>query len=467
MKITINETGLTKTRFDGTNITNAINASTKKIACILGLLDADEGDTLSEEEASDRIDKAIMTKEAKILEEHSKFCGIWQSESDKRWRTKVPDASKCDGKRLIAKSTKADLEKSIIAHYESVYGVKQSLNTIYLDWLTSKMNSTTPNNARKLQYVWNKYYKGSSLAAIPLQDLTVGKIQDFLYAQLAKNYLTKKQYNEMKSVVNSMLDFAVAHEYIAKNKARDVVRPSDNKFKSSEKKPIEEIVYTTETRQSAIEEAEAMFNKTGNTAYLAICLNFTLGLRVGELVALETTDIKGNCIHISKEEIHETHVDADNVIHKCGVAVVPHTKTICGERVLPLTSDGIRYIGMALDYNKEHGFKDGNFIFLDNYGKRKRSDSIENALRRVNGTRNDRDGFDIVGRPSGNHAVRRTYISNLHENGLPDAVLKDVAGHKDFSTTQACYIFSTKQVDDYADIFAKALGCKGEKNIAK
>ena len=115
---------------------------------------------------------------------------------------------------------------------------------------------------------------------------------------------------------------------------------------------------------------------------------------------------------------------------------------------------------MALEYNSEHGFKDGNFIFLDNHGSRKRSDSIENALRKINGTRNSKDGYDIVGRPSGNHAIRRTYLSNLHENGLPDEALRKVAGHKNIATTRKHYIYSTKSIEEYTDIFVEALSCK-------
>ncbi|MBP3814760.1 MAG: site-specific integrase, partial [Butyrivibrio sp.] len=130
----------------------------------------------------------------------------------------------------------------------------------------------------------------------------------------------------------------------------------------------------------------------------------------------------------------------------------------------PLTPEGMEFINMALDYNKEHGFKDNEFIFLDRYGHRIRSECVEYALRNINGTRNERDGFDIVGRPSGNHAIRRTYLSILHENGVADGQLKNSAGHKHISTTQDCYIYSRKPVEDYVEIYANALS---RKRIAK
>ena len=284
-----------------------------------------EGGIINLCDVSEKIDDAIMKKELAILEKHKEYCGIWQSESDKRWRTKVHDASKKEGRKLLVKSTKEDLEKSIIEYYESIYGIKQSLQTIYKDWLTSKKNSTSMNNAKKLQYVWDKFYKNNSISNVPLADLTAGYIKDFLFAELSARELTKKQYNEMESLLNSMLDYAVDKEYIAINKARSVSRPSDNKFRIPETKPTEEIVYTELTKKEAIRNAEELFERTGNTAYLAVCLNFTLGLRVGEVVALETTDINGNTIHIGKEEIHNIVEDEKNVSFTNVVQALFHT----------------------------------------------------------------------------------------------------------------------------------------------
>ena len=75
-----------------------------------------EGGIINLCDVSEKIDDAIMKKELAILEKHKEYCGIWQSESDKRWRTKVPDASKKEGRKLLVKSTKEDLEKSIIEY---------------------------------------------------------------------------------------------------------------------------------------------------------------------------------------------------------------------------------------------------------------------------------------------------------------------------------------------------------------
>ena len=69
-----------------------------------------------------------------------------------------------------------------------------------------------------------------------------------------------------------------------------------------------------------------------------------------------------------------------------------------------------------------------------------------------------KDAFIIQGRPSGNHSIRRTTISELHDAMvIPEDTLKTFAGHKDISTTQKCYIHQIKDITEYAGAFAKVL----------
>ena len=145
------------------------------------------------------------------------------------------------------------------------------------------------------------------------------------------------------------------------------------------------------------------------------------------------------------------------MLHKKGTKVVPHTKTLCGKRILPLTPEAKHYIELICTYNKEKGLiNPEGYIFLDNEGNRKTTNSINSALRRINGIRNKKDGYDIVGCPSGNHAIRKTLISNMHSSmKVPDVMIRDFAGHKDFSTTQCYYIYATTPVNDYSDVIAE------------
>lgn len=143
-------------------------------------------------------------------------------------------------------------------------------------------------------------------------------------------------------------------------------------------------------------------------------------------------------------------------MHRNGYKVVNHTKTQCGQRKLNLTPNARKYIQMAISRNQELGISDEDFIFLDKKGNRLHDYAVNNVLRRLNGVRNEKDAFVITNRPSGNHAIRKTCISELHDSRLlSDDTIKTFAGHKDISTTQKCYIHQVKPITEYADVFTE------------
>ncbi len=251
---------------------------------------------------------------------------------------------------------------------------------------------------------------------------------------ISQKQLTHKQFKEMKSVINMMYDYAISYNYTTTNFPRQIRGFSDRIFQEETAKPISEIVYDSAAKNDVIHKALKQYEKTGNTAYLAVCLNFTLALRVGELVAL-TKDDNGK-------------------LHRNGYEIVNHTKTQCGMRKLILTENAKQYIQMAIDRNRELGISDGDYVFLNKKGSKIHDHAINNVLRRLNSVRNEKDAFVIADRPSGNHAIRKTCISELHDPKLlSDDTIKTFAGHKDISTTQKCYIHQVKPITEYADAF--------------
>ncbi|MDO4304519.1 MAG: tyrosine-type recombinase/integrase, partial [Bacillota bacterium] len=161
-------------------------------------------------------------------------------------------------------------------------------------------------------------------------------------------------------------------------------------------------------------------------------------------------------IDIIREEV-KTYIKYENgSIHRNGYEVVNHTKTQCGKRKLILTPVAKKYIQMAIERNKELGISDEDSIFLNKKGDRLHDHAVNNVLRRLNGVKNEKDSFVITARPRGNHAIRKTCISELHNSRLlSDDTIKTFAGHKDISTTQKCYIHQVKPITEYADVFTE------------
>lgn len=400
----------------------------------------------------------IMTNKEKILKRHDSFCGTWLA-SDGRYKTKVPTSD--GGRKLIAKATKEQLDNFIIEYYKNLERkpAKPCMRSVCSEWIDYKSKETSYSNACNIQSRWKRYFDKSSIVDIPFEKLTTGAIKKWCVDVIAEEHLTDRQFKDLKSIMNMIFDYAVSFDIIQINLSRQVRGFSERNFKQQEERPVDEIVYNAKAKHSVLKDAMEQFVKTHNTAYLAVCLNFSLGLRVGELVALRTSHINDDgTISIMQEEVKTYCKDEKGIIHRNGYEVVNHTKTLSGKRKLILTPNAYKYINMALDYNKTNGLKDDDFIFLDKKGNRIHDHAVNNVLRRLNGVRNEKDAFTIQGRPSGNHSIRRTTISELHDAMvIPEDTLKTFAGHKDISTTQKCYIHQIKDITEYARAFAKVL----------
>ena len=428
----------------------------EKFAIIESLLNDLNENIITSDDVSEQLE--YMTKREMILNRQKKFCGIWLA-SDGRYKTKVPTAD--GGRKLIAKPTQENLENYIVEYYKKLdkKPAKPCMRSIYPEWIDYKSKETSYANACNIQSRWKRYFESSSIIDIPFEKLTTGAIKRWCVDVIAEMHLTDRQFKDLKSIMNMIFDYAVSFDMIQINLSRQVRGFSDKNFKQEIEKPVEEIVYTTDAKHSVIKEAMEQYLKTQNIAYIAVCLNFSLGLRVGELVVLRTSHInEDGTITICQEETKTYRKDANGTIHRVGYEVVNHTKTLSGNRRLILTPKARKYIDMALRYNEANGLKDEDFIFLSKSGKRIHDHAINNVLRRLNGVRNEKDAFIITGRPSGNHSIRRTTISELPEAMvISDDTLKTFAGHKDISTTQKCYIHQTKDITEYAEEFAKVL----------
>ena len=364
-----------------------------KFAIIESLLNDLNENIITSDDVSEQLE--YMTKREMILNRQKKFCGIWLA-SDGRYKTKVPTAD--GGRKLIAKPTQENLENYIVEYYKKLdkKPAKPCMRSVYPEWIDYKSKETSYANACNIQSRWKRYFESSSIIDIPFEKLTTGAIKRWCVDVIAEMHLTDRQFKDLKSIMNMIFDYAVSFDIIQINLSRQVRGFSDKNFKQEEEKPVDEIVYNADAKHSVIKEAMEQFLKTHNIAYIAVCLNFSLGLRVGELVALRLSHInEDGTITICQEEIKTYHKDANGTIHRDGYEIVNHTKTLSGNRRLILTPKAHKYINMAVRYNEANGFQDEDFIFLDKSGKRIHDHAINNVLRRLNGVTNYKQSRDF------------------------------------------------------------------------
>lgn len=400
-------------------------------------------------EIDDVLDDILTMEKEYYLEQHP--YKIYYSESDKRWRTYLPLAN---GKRkAITSITQKNLENKIIDFYKQAkISVADTLEKIYPSFLTYKAKESSLANAHKLNWVWERFCQNDAITKRKLNSIKVPELKMWYLEKIETFSLSNKQFKELKSLLNMLYDYAIDMEITSYNVSRTVKGISYKKYSVPHKKDITEQVFVDSEESQLIDLAIAQYHKTHNTAYLGVCLNFTLALRVGELVSLEISDFTENIVHIQRQEIKNYVKYADNSIHRNGYEVVPYTKSLDSNREIVLTQCARMLYVMIIQANHERGFH-SQYLMLDKEGNRMHNDAINNVLRRLNKKMNTPQ--------KGNHSIRKTCLSNMSASHLlTDEEIRAFAGHKDISTTQKCYFFATETLNSRIDAYESAISAK-------
>ena len=164
-------------------------------------------------------------------------------------------------------------------------------------------------------------------------------------------------------------------------------------------------------------------------------LNFSLGLRVGELVALKWKDLKGAYLHIRRMEQKQYEQNPDGSWHY-HIEVVEHTKSDAGYRTIYVVSSALELFTRIKEYNLQRGFSCGaeDYIFIYR-GSRITSQAIDKKYERY--------CKELGFVKKGNHKTRKTCLTKIADN--PNINLKDAmqfSGHRDIQTYIKHYCFS-------------------------
>ena len=187
-----------------------------------------------------------------------------------------------------------------------------------------------------------------------------------------------------------------------------------------------------------------------NTTSLAVILQFYLGVRPGELVALKESDVSRDYIHIQHMETSCYTEGADRKFRKTSREVVEHTKTDAGDREIPLIEKAKLVIKLAMDANERNGCS-GSYLFM-NQGKRITENAIACRLRKY--CRH----LDIPYRSP--HKVRKTVISSMIDEGININTVRKIIGHEDERTTYNNYCYDRKRPEE----IVSQLDCALDKN---
>ena len=380
-----------------------------------------------------------MKKREEILKRHQ--YSIWHSNKEDVWYSYLPDDSKANNRKKIKRKRKRDLEDVICDFYLSVQNESQeteqlkdySIESMFYEFMTHKANEVNSGTIKRMMADWTRFYEPEKeFIAISVQNLTKINVDDFFNAVLGKHNLKKKAFYNMCGILKQTLEYAVDAEYIEKNPYR--IKVNKKKFASSSKKPSAKEVFQADEKERLLDEMERRLrNNPSNTAPLAVMLDFELGTRKGEILAICRSDIVDNRIHIHRQLVEEFDTSNLSNMKSKGFQVVDYTKSADGDRWLPLTEQAKRIIKRIEAINEEYGHQYKDFLFVRD-GRCLTPDAVDTQIKR---------GCEYIGIPVKTmHKIRKTYASTLLHNGVNLSIVKDMLGHADESTTLKHYIYN-------------------------
>ncbi len=379
---------------------------------------------------TDNVQEAIMNaKKEKLLSKVHSYKITEPKSEGGRWQTYYKDA---EGKRHIIRARTKDalLEKLIPIYFDQSYLDKLIFSDLFLEWLEYKKNVTdSPNTIKRHKQHYKRYFEQSDLHSMPIRRIDLLLLESECNRLVKEYSMSRKEWNNVKTILIGCFEYAVRKKYIT-------VNPMDSvkilvKYRQVVKKTGREETYNTEELKILNEYLDKMYAETEDSVFLAVKLNFLLGLRVGELAALKWEDCKEQLhIHVVREEVRNQETNTYNVVE--------HTKTN-HDRYVILVPKAITIL--------EKIPKQGSYIFMRN-GERITARQIEYVLEKFA----ERQGT----RTKSTHKMRKTYASNLCTNGVPLDCIREMLGHSSLTTTLG-YIYNPLTESETYDLISKAL----------
>ena len=408
-----------------------------------------------------------MTKKQRenIIKKHMEQYTTKYYESDSRWHSFLPDEKHPRKMKPIAKRKWEDLEQVIVDYYmqqeQSEKRKKMTLRTLYPEWFAYKWQDTNNSSyMNHIDYDWKRFYENDSIIDRPIVEFTTLELKNWARGKIISEKLTKKVYYNMAVIIRQSLEYLVERGELTTNPF-SAFKINPSLFTPVEEKEAEYEVFSEKEEQRIKEYALQDFERnTELTTALAVVLNFSLGLRVGELVALKWKDLKGSYLHIRRMEQKQYEQSEEKKWHY-DIDVVEHTKSDAGYRTIYVVSSALEVFETIKHANLKRGFSCGSEDYIFIYrGKRITSQAIDKKYTRY--------CKELGFVKKGNHKTRKTCLTKIADN--PNINLKDAmqfGGHRDVQTYIKHYCFSRYSDEQKRNELEKTLNVSPKEECKK
>lgn len=297
----------------------------------------------------------------------------------------------------------------------------------------------------RIEVTWNRYYSDTPLLEKCISEITENDIMDFFTDLLTKNgSFSPKEWERVYQIMNNVLVYMRDRQYQGV-RLYDWKRIQRNipHNRITEKRKHEYAL--SKTTVSVFLDAVLVKDiyPLKRCAALCLCLNFYLGLRIGELAALQFSDfdLQKKVLTVTRTESKVYERDADG--NKTALTYqTGDPKTMEGCRRIPLLPEAVYIYEAVKMHHQTCGYYSPFLVFDGSDTIRIRS--LDRTLRRL---------CSLIGiAPFNSHVIRKTFATRLHNANVPTRVIADLMGHAEIGTTEHYYILSFKE--EYAMYYA-------------
>ena len=309
----------------------------------------------------------------------------------------------------------------------------------YSEWFMMKQKCIKSQSLDRIEVTYNRYYKDTAFSEKNISQISDTDIANFLLSAILQNgTMTYKELSRLLQVVRGTLVYM-----------RDIGKGGANlhdweKIKRS--LPTEKLEsgfkHEFAVNISDVEKIlDCVINhriyKVKQSASLLLCMNFYLGLRIGELASLTFSDFDFNRNIVKVYKTESKFYNRDENGERFGTMVyrvVDDLKTVYSVREVPLLPEVKRIYNLIMEHHYQCGYESPYLGYdgADTIIVR----SLDRTLRRL---------CLLCDVPYFNsHAIRKTFATMLHFNGVPTRVIYDLMGHSEIGTTENNYILSFK-----------------------
>lgn len=307
----------------------------------------------------------------------------------------------------------------------------------YAAWFKMKMTCVKPSSLDRIEVTYNRYYANHPIVEKCISKITEKDIIDFLTPVILSDArITLKELQRILQIIRGTLIYLrdIGKGGVCLYDWEKIKRyiPMD---RLNVDKRLEEAVPVVQVEKLIEHVVKYKIYSQKQCGCLALCMNFYLGLRIGELASLTFNDFdfERGVVKIYKTEAkYYERLEDGSKIGSMVYRVVDSCKTFYSVREIPVLPEVKQIYEHIREWHKVHHIdspylaSDGDDVIL--------VQSLATTLRKLC-TLCDVPYFN-------SHLIRKTFATKLHFSGVPTRVVSDLMGHAEIGTTENSYILS-------------------------